>query len=192
MEYNFRFSLTEDDFADFNACTLWLAPWNKKKRIKFFIKSFVYNVIFLTGIIYLIDEIVSSKQKNNLNFKIALSLSFALISAWYNYYHASLRVKKSAKQKLQNDENKNFLNENELKISETGIFGANKMGTVNYVWISIVKYAVTKIFFYLYMNSIEAIIISKRLFKSEEEINEFDKFLTEKVPLSSSFRSIGI
>ncbi len=192
MEYNFRFSLTEDDFADFNAYTVWLAPWNKKKKIKFFFRTLVYSIIIMTGITYLIDEITSLGQKSNINFRIGLSLGFGLLSALISYFNTTERVKKSAKKTLHGKENQNFLKETDLRISEAGIFDADKVCSANYTWISIVKYSVTKQFFYLYINSIQAIIVPKRLFNSQYEIDEFDKFVTEKIPLLSLFRSIDI
>ncbi|MBK6990762.1 MAG: YcxB family protein [Chitinophagaceae bacterium] len=54
------------------------------------------------------------------------------------------------------------------------------------------KYAQTKDYFYVYLSSLQALVIPKKLFTSNNSIEKFDKFLTEKIPLSASFRSIGI
>ncbi len=88
----------------------------------------------MVGITYLIDEITSFRKKNNLDFRIELSIGFALISALISYYNTSYRVKKSAKQKLKDEENKNLLSETRLKISEIGISGSDEMSTINYSW----------------------------------------------------------
>jgi hypothetical protein len=93
---------------------------------------------------------------------------------------------------LQKEENKHFLYESELSLTDDGITGSDILSTTSYKWSSIVKYAVTKDFFYLYINSIQALIVPKRLFKSQTEIEQFDKYLSGKIPLSSSFRSMGI
>ncbi|MBK8951700.1 MAG: hypothetical protein IPM85_04625 [Chitinophagaceae bacterium] len=39
------------------------------------------------------------------------------------------------------------------------------------------------------MGSAQAYILPKKLFKSQKEIESFEKFLLTKIPLSSSFRS---
>ena len=111
---------------------------------------------------------------------------------WIFYNQAPFSIKKKVKVLLAKEENIHLLDENELNINESNIILIDTLTTTKYSWESIVRYAVTKEFFFLYINTIQALIIPKRLLKGEKDIENFDKYLTAKIPLSSSFRSMGM
>lgn len=190
MEYHFRYSLTADDFAEYNAYTSWHAPWQKKAKLKYLTNTGFYFFISMVATVIIIDKIKSDKT----NFKVLLivGIVIALIFTYFSYYQVPYRVKNKARKFLVKEENSHILNETDIEISEDGIINTNKESRVHQKWSSITRYAITREYFFLYTNSIQAQIIPKRLFTSQKEIDEFDKFLTEKISLSSSFRSIGI
>ena len=191
MEFNFKYSLTEDDYAEYAAFTNWYAPWQKKERIKHAIKTFIYSSIFFIATIILLDRINSSGEDNYIVL-IPISIVILLLLTILEFYQAPFRLKSKARKHVRKEENVQVLNETELFFDDSGIINNDKDVKVNLKWESIKKYAQTKGYFYVYLSSLQALVIPKRLFISNISIESFDKFLTEKIPLSASFRSIGI
>ena len=191
MEYNFKYSLTEDEFADFSAYTNWLSPQMKKHRIVYILKSVSYFYISFIAFIA-IEFYFNPLQKHNYTIFKSVGVIGGLLFVLYLVFQTPFSIKAKAKKMLLKEENKHFLFEADLFLNDNGIASSDILSTNNYKWSSIVKFCITQRCFYLYTNSIQALIIPKRLFKSQIDIDQFEKFLSEKVPLSSSFRSIGI
>lgn len=191
MVYNFKYSLTEDDFVAFNVYSLWEASWLKKNRISFTIRSTVYGIVAAVATILIINRLIPSKNDNHFPTAIFCSVGIVLLAA-LSYYQAPFDIKKRAKKMISSDDNRHILNETELELNDSGFVNTDIKARVEQKWSSIIRYAVTKNYFYLYTNSLQAQIIPKRLLPSQKEIDELDNFLTEKIPLSASFRSLGI
>jgi hypothetical protein len=189
MEYHFRYSLSIDEFAGFNAYTMWYAPWQKKVRFNFLLRS-----LFYTAAIFIVSFFILNKINNSQRLIRGLSISISVVGLiilnCISYYQAPFGIMNRAKKMVVKDENSHILQETELEINQDGILTTDKDSRVHQKWNSIVRYAVTKESFYLYTNSIQAIVIPKRLFSSQKDIEEFDKFLTSKISISSSFRSL--
>jgi len=191
VAYHFKYKLTADDFAEFNVYTVWHAPWQKKNKIKFLLNSGFYVTISMFAGIIITDKFLPT-NKGNYFTSIALALALLVIVIILIYLQEPYRIKNKAKKLVLADENNHILNQAELEITENGICNKDKDSLIYQKWESVIRFAITKDFFYLYTNSIQALIIPKRLFNSQKEIGEFDKFISERVSLASSFRSIGI
>jgi YcxB-like protein len=191
MDYHFKYSLTGDEFAEFNAYTVWSSPWQKKTRFNFVIRTVLYAGISMAVTIILLDKYRHKSGNNTTVLLITLLIFLPLLSS-IAYYQEPFNIKRRARKLIFKEENSHILNETELELNDDGIINNDKESRVQQKWSSIIRYAVTKEYFYLYSNSMQAQIIPKRLFNSQKEIEEFDKFLTTKIPLSSSFRSMGI
>lgn len=189
MEYNFKYSLSEDEYAEYNAFSGWHAPWQKKARFKYLINTAFFFFIAIIATVIVIDKFEG--DETNFTSLLIISSIITLIFTFFSNYQAPFRFKSKARLFIRKDENAHLINESEIEISDRGIYKTNPETKVNLNWNSIIKYAVSENLFYLYVNSQEALVIPKRLFESQIKIEEFDKFLTEKIPLSSSFRSIG-
>lgn len=191
MQYHFRYSLSIDDFAEYNAYTVWFAPWQKKYRLLYMARLTLYTVVAYTAIMIILHKL-NPPQKEDFSFLLILSSIILFIVVFASYYQTPFFLKNKARKFIMREENKHILNEIELEINENGFINNDKKSKTQQLWSSIIRYAETKDYFFLYTNSIQAQIIPKKLFTSQREIEEFDKFLTEKIPLSSSFRSLGI
>jgi uncharacterized membrane protein len=191
MEYHFKYNITVDDFAEYNAYTAWYAPWLKKARFSYFLRTFFYSAITMTATFIVLNKIRSTRQ-NNYTFLAILGITLLLILTLIAYHQAPYGIKNKARKLVLKDENSHILNETELTINNSGILNNDNVSSVHQKWSSVVRYAITKDYFYLYTNSIQAQIVPKRLFTSQKEIEEFENFLTGKIPLSSSFRSMNI
>lgn len=191
MEYSFTFSLTEEDYAEFAAYGGWYAPWMKKVKRKFILRSFIYAAIGIATTMIVLEKITPGRRKNPPEIIIPYVV-ILLLATLVSYYQAPYGIKKRARKTIEETDNKHFLNERELIINEDGLTSISKDTTGQCKWSTILRYAETKEYFYLFPSSIQAYMIPKRLFRSQQEITDFDKFLTQKIPLSSSFRSLNI
>jgi hypothetical protein len=190
MDYNFTYSLTEEEYADYSEFTSWTAPWQKKTKLKFFATYFLSCFVFST-----IAAFITSKGNSIIDkiiVPLTVSVIISLIISYLYYINAGHSIRSKVKKLIKKEENINILTEYELTLNEEKIIDKSKKITSTYSWESVVRYAETDKYFFLYTNSVSAVVIPKRLFKNKLEIEEFDKFLTSKIPLSSSFRSIEI
>jgi hypothetical protein len=189
MEYYFKYSMTEDEFADFSAYTSWLAPWQSKTRKVFLFRTFISCAIMMIATIIILDKIDPPRRKSNTTLVILIGVINTIVTA-LAYYQAPNGIRKRARKLIQDEDNRHIMDENELSINNESIVNTEKKSTVRFGWDSIIRYAVTKDAFYLYINSLQALIIPKRLFKDQQEIQSFDQFVTANVSLTVSFRSM--
>ncbi len=189
MEYNFRYSITDDDFAEFNAYSVWYAPWMKSARISFAVKTAIYCAVGMIASVLVMKGMQRLQKIENLAI-IIISAIFLLIITAFSFYQVPYNIKNKARKFINKEENKHILEDGELTVGEDRILSVDKRNSSVYKWDSIVKYAVIKEYFFLYINEANALIIPKRIFVSQEKIDAFDKFLTQKIPLISSFRSM--
>jgi YcxB-like protein len=191
MEYHFKYNLTAEDHAEYNSYTGWQAPWQNKIRKNYLAKTFFSCIVSMFVTEMILSKIDSSKNNHHAPLLMGAIL-LSLLITWVFYYQAPFTIKNKAKKILAKEENSHFFDETELDIYEENIISTDKLTNTQYSWKSIVRYAVTLEYFYLYTSTVQALIIPKRLFANEKEREAFDKFLTEKIPLTSSFRSMGI
>jgi YcxB-like protein len=188
MQYNFRFSLTEDEYGDYNIYTAWSAPWQKNNRIKFFSRIFLYGGLFMASAFIIMNKIDPPKHENIL-LMVILGLVFNFLAAIFSYHQVSYKTKNKAIKFVQNEENKSLLGEKEILITNEKLFYNTKSTNSIFVLSSVVRYVNNKTTFYLFITLNSAVIIPKRLFRAQKEVDEFDKFLTERIPLSSILAS---
>lgn len=190
MNYTFKYSLTVDEYADYVAFTQWQSPWQKKFRIKYLFNSSIYIIIMMIVGVIAAEKTGPVKKNHNYILLIILFILVLTIALWFVAYNAPFRMKERARKFIAKEENSKGLEEIELDITDENIIynSVNSKSIIN--WDYIAKYAITNEYFFLYLNELNAIIIPKRLFNSQEGIDEFQKVLTQKIPLSSSFRSV--
>lgn len=191
MEFHYKYTLTPDEFANFQAYTGWHAPWSKSLRTKFIIKTSFYAVLMMSATLIVLRKIKGHDKDIFLRLPILILIG-AIIFVFFSYLTAPSRIRADAKKILGKEENNHLLNERSIILSDNGIetTGATFHSTLK--WESITRYANTKDYFYLYLNSMQGYVIPKRIISPKSEIEQLDKFLTEKIPLESSFRSLGI
>ena len=82
---------------------------------------------------------------------------------------------------INNPLNGNMLTQTHVIISETGLFAKDEFSEVRFNWTSIVKKEETKAYYFLYLNSVQAIIIPKRILRSETEKIQLQKLLSQYI-----------
>ncbi|MCB9056391.1 MAG: YcxB family protein [Chitinophagales bacterium] len=189
MSYHFKYSLTLEEYEEYSLFTAWDAPWQKKTKQKFLINNTLFSALIMVAT-YLVLEKIGPPRKRNLEVLLILFSISLFIVVLLNYYNVPYRLKKRARKFIETEDNQNLLYERDFELTDEQI-SITIQGSTSYLkWESVTKYAVSENHFYLYTNSESAYLIPKRLFSTQSEINQFDKFVLEKVPLSASFRSI--
>lgn len=188
MSFQFKYKLTEDDYAEFNAFALWHAPWLKKERIKYLFRTALYSGVSMAAVRIILQKI-NPPKKSHPELLIILGAIILLIIVLLSNYQAPFGIKAKARKLISKEENAAFFNESEIDFGEQGITNIDKQQQTFLKWESVVKFAQTKEYFFVYTSSVQAIILPKRLLKSQKEIESFKEYLLKKIPISSSFRS---
>ena len=177
---SFRFSLTEEEYFEYNYYTAWAAPHRKRYRVRYYARVLaLYSII---AVLYIFT---------NHSHRIEIDLIvFATIGILY-FFLVPLLIKKSisrrTKQIIAEPENQHVLDESEIIISETGIVDQDKVSHSKYDWDAIVKKAETANSYYLYTNSYHAIVIPKRVLRNKHEEDELQGYFNRLLSLSSEF-----
>ena len=191
MPYHFKYTITLEEYEEYSVFTSWEAPWQKKVKLKFIINNTLFSALVMTAT-YIVLEKIGPSKKNHYPVLIIFFIFFLLVAVLLNYSNVPYRIKNKARKFIEKEDNQKLLAERELELTDKQIIISNQELKSYEKWESITKYAVSKNHFFLYVNSESAHLIPKRFFSSQQEINEFDKFLSQKVSISSSFRSLGI
>jgi hypothetical protein len=172
-----RFSLTEEEFYQFNFYTAWAAPERKGYRLWYFLK-----VMLLYTLVALVYIFVNKEHDWPLDLTI-----FALIGLAY-FLLIPVLVKRSVRNRVKEilgrKENAHVLEESEVVVDEKGIFEKDPVSESRYDWEGIVKLADTNHCIYLYTNSFHAIVIPKRILTNEDSAR-LKKLFNRHLPLST-------
>lgn len=149
----------------------------------------IYYGISFSGISLLLHQ-TGIQDLGDFKTFLIIAIVIMVIATLFFAYTAPSGIRKKALKMIAKEENRHILNETELVIDETGILNKDKDSTVQLKWTSIVRYAATSDYYFLYTNSIQAQVIPVKLFSSPSERDAFEKFIESHIPLSSSFRSL--
>src|SRR5258705_7374365 len=101
MEYNFKFSLTEAEFADYNVYTAWTAPWQKSIRVKFFLRIFFLGGIFMAAFFIVMNKVDPPEQdsffkQDNILMVAIIGFVFNLLATLFSYHRVSYKTRNKA------------------------------------------------------------------------------------------------
>ncbi len=179
----FSYQFTEDDYLEFWYHSSWQGSWNKKKR-----KKYYFRVIFFTALA--IGFFLYSLRNS---FRSDIPLTFFILGALYVCF-LFLMVKNNFRDAVKkiyaHPDNANFFCRTELSFDETGITAKNEFAETRYTWPAIVRKSSTSGHYFLYLSQMSALIIPKRIFKSEADKEAFEKMLSQHLPLQTNLASI--
>jgi hypothetical protein len=172
-----QFTLTKEEYFQFNYYTAWAAPSRKKYRIRYFLR-----VLVLYGAVALLYILMS--RSHNLWIDIAV---FIVTGALYLFF-IPFFIKKSVERRVNDilfkKENQHVLDRAEVILSDTGIIDKDTLSESRYNWDAIVNFAETPDSYYLYTNSYYAIVIPKRAVSVSEQ-QELKKLFDKHLPLEA-------
>jgi hypothetical protein len=91
---------------------------------------------------------------------------------------------------LADEKNACYLAQTEHIFTEEGVYSKDDYSESKYNWSSIVSKEETKDCYYLFVDSLKAIAIPKRVFNSETERSQFDSYLSTFLPVRAEFEGL--
>jgi K+/H+ antiporter YhaU regulatory subunit KhtT len=113
-------------------------------------------------------------------------LLIGLISAYAGIYFF---YKRKIERFINDPKNSNLLVRTELIISDNGIINKDEFSEVNYNWNAITKKVINKDYIYLFLNSVQAIVIPKKALSNEEE-KQLSDLLSRNLSLKAEFSEL--
>lgn len=177
---SFKFSLTEEEYYEYNYYTTWAAPHKKQYRLRYYVKVLALYIVIAA--LYIIT---------NPGHRIEIDLSvFAIIGiAYFLMVPLLIRnsIRRRTRQIISEPENQHVLDESEIVITESGISDHDSVSDSRYDWDAIVKKAETPKSYYLYTNSYHAVVIPKRVIRNRKEQDELLGYFNRHLSLTSEF-----
>ena len=177
---SFKFNLTEEEYFEYNFYTAWAAPHKRAYRIRYYARVFaLYSVI---AALYIFTSRTHRIEIDLVIFGVIGIIYFLLVPVLIK-----TSIRRRTKQIIAEPENQHVLDESEIILTETGILDQDKVSQSRYDWDAIVKKSETTSSYYLYTNSYHAIVIPKRVIRTQHERDELQSLFNCFLPLSSEF-----
>jgi hypothetical protein len=166
-----QYALTKDDYINFYTYNMWDAPGQKKAKLFYYAKQIVVNVgiialVFLSGIFQIRPIYFYA-------YVIILLLSTAM-----QVYSARNGVMKKAEKITEDEDNEALFLETKMLIAESGISIKDELKEQHFQWQAFIRKEENESYCYLFTNSMEALIIPKRVLKTNQDKEQFEKLLT--------------
>ncbi|MEI7735396.1 MAG: YcxB family protein [Ferruginibacter sp.] len=172
---SFRFSLTPDDFANYSIYVQLEAPGKKKLIFKRF-----WPLIIVMSLVFFIDILngfLTDKFDNTFIIGIPV-FAFILLSSAFSL---KPRIKKLALKFSASADNISVFRMTDYTFSETGVITKDDVKEIQFQWAAFIKKAETTHYFYLFLHSTSALIIPKRIFRSQVEKDLFTQLLSAHI-----------
>ena len=168
---NFEYALTKNDYSNYYLFVTWDAPDNHKKRNLNVIRQLT-SVFIFTGLFYYTGLFSRSILFSTVAIIIIFLTSiFSIAGLKYSFNKQS--------ELITNDpDNESLFTHTLVSVSETGILLKDKYKECKFQWNAFIKKQENIDYYFLSYNSLEAIIIPKRIFKISEEVL-FKELLTQ-------------
>lgn len=167
-----RYAITKEDYVNYYTYLMWDAPENRQKKIKYYARQVIPIIIFILAFYY------TGIFERNSNFILLILGSIFLISLLSLINVRSNTVKRA--EKIANDPgNSSVFLEHSLIASESGISTKNEMMESTFQWKSFIKKQENKDYYFLFISSMQALIIPKRIFDHSEDRTRFEKLLSQ-------------
>jgi hypothetical protein len=159
-----QIEITRRDFLEFN----------EYHFLKFKLKTTVItSFIVLLGLLLIL---------NNENFNLLKTIAGSLIYVLLFFSIIKINLWETFKTPNENGE---ILGEKEIEITEESIQYNSKNTQTKRNWYTILFFKESQGAFYLYTDSVLAIVIPKRYFKNENDMYEFRKIVNENIEINS-------
>lgn len=176
-----QYILTKDDYISFYVQVFW-EEGKKKRRINF-LKQGGFLIAFLI-VLYFAGGMGSFN-----NFSIAI-YALIFLSTLLPLISGKASIIKSAERITENSENSSLFTEYYLTATDGELIIKNSFTTTTYFWRAIIKKTETDTHYFLFENSLQAIIIPKSACKSEEEKLALNKILSRNLSMDAEFNQI--
>jgi hypothetical protein len=177
LQYNF----TKEDYTAYYNYSLWSSGTLKKRRRNDFLKTagniIIYGILFY----YFLGRTIPIK------FMIPLFILIIGVSL-LPYIGYKNKLDKNLEDFLEDADNANLFTKTSLQASMQELVIKNEFEETIHQWKSIIKKIEIDTHYFLYTNSVQAIIIPKNAFINKVEKNAFDKILSTTLSLDAQLK----
>lgn len=173
-----KYALTEADYASYYTFVMWDAPERKKTKVKYYLRQLLVNALIIAAILY------SNLFRFQLLYVYAYAGIVVLGAAWQIFYSRT-NIRQQGMKVAEDPENSALYLEVQLDINDSGINKKNSVLETKYSWQAFNKKEETPAHYFLFTSSVEALIIPKRIFKTAEEKQQFEKLMLQHLSLDA-------
>jgi hypothetical protein len=163
MPLHYKYEFTKGDYSNYYNYIQFETPSAKKKWKNYYRNTIISFIV--VSVILFSEGFFDFANKGSGAIFFAIIILIALIQVLMAKY----RYKKQVTQIVANPENSNLFRIVELSFSNEGIFMEDETMNCNYKWNSIIRKNENNSYYFLFISSLQAIIIPKRIFKNPEE-----------------------
>lgn len=178
-----KYTLTKDDYVNYYTYMGWDAPDQKKKKIRYYLRQLMINGVFIAVIFY----------SDLFRFKPMLLYVYAgilILIVTTQIFTARSNIAKQAEKFTENENNQSIFSEKIIEIDDSGIAAKDLYAESKYQWQAFIRKEENEHYYFLFLNSLQALIIPKRAFKQPEEKIKFEKLLTHHLSLDAEVRHL--
>ena len=166
-----HFKLTKEDYVNFYTYVMWDAGYLRKKRAKNILKQLAIVSVFI-GVLYFSGV-----------FRYLSSITLTIILLMFATSVIPLFTGRSS----ANEEAVQIV-DTKLLSGDDGVHVKTSDAETKYTWKAIIKKTETDAYYFLFINTIQAIIIPKRVFANNDEKAEFQKLLLRNLSLEAEIK----
>lgn len=167
-----KYSLTKEDYINYYTYMWWDAPGRQKKRWLYYARQLFPLLLFFIAFYY------TGLFDRSGNF-ILLIFGLLFATSMLSFIGVRSNTMRQAEKITDDPENASMFLEITATISETGFTMKDELQETKIQWKAFTKKLESKNYYFLFLNSIQAIIIPKRIFISPEQKAQFERLLTQ-------------
>ena len=167
-----KYAITKEDYANYYTYVTWDASGNKRKRLLYYAKQLLPILILIlafyyTGFLHRSDKF------------ILLVVGFLVATTLLSFLGVRTATMRQAEKIAVDPANSSIFLEHLVSISDSGIIIKDELKEIRFQWTAIIKKLESQNYYFLFHNSIQAIIVPKRVFISQDEKLQFEKLLSQ-------------
>lgn len=175
-----NYAISKEDYVFFYTYMMWDSPENAGKRNWFYVRQLLPPILFLLAFYY-------TGLFNRSNQFVLLIVGFLALTVITSLKSARGNTVRQA-EKIANDPgNESMFSNRSLQVSDAGITVQDELSETRYRWKAFCKRMESERYFFLFTNNVQAIIIPKRAFTSSDQLQQFEKMLTQHLSIDAEF-----
>lgn len=167
-----QYALTKEDYVNYYTYVSWDAPERKKKRFYYYIRQIIPIVLFIIAFYY------TGIFERNSKF-ILLILGFIFLTSLLSLFNVRSNTVKQAEKVANDPGNSSIFLAISMIVSETGISTKDVLTETKFQWNAFIKKQESREYYFLFVSSMQALIIPKRIFNNADERIQFEKLLSQ-------------
>ena len=167
-----QYAISKEDYVNFYTYVMWDAPENKKKRFNYYVRQIIPIVLFIIAFYY------TGIFERNSKF-ILLILAFIFLTSLLSLFNVRSNTVRQGEKVANDPNNSSVFLDIYMIVSETGISTKDTLMETKFQWNAFIKKQESKEYYFLFMSSMQALIIPKRIFNNADERIQFEKLLSQ-------------